>query len=337
MKDIQNVVAFVSAGALALSFAAGAAVAQTAEAPPLQLEAKIPLGEVNGRIDHMAIDPTRHRLFVAELGNDTVGVVDLKQRKVVHVIAGLKEPQGVGYVPSSDALYVANARDGSVQLFRGEDYAGAGRIDLGDDADNIRVDTAANRIFIGYGGGAIAVIDPASRSKVAEIPLKAHPEGFQLSTASPRIFVNLPDARAIAVLDRSSGQETARWLPKGASGNFPMALDEASGHVLVVFRNPAKLGVFAMQTGASTVERDTCGDADDVFFDAKRKRVYVSCGAGFIDAFDAATDSYQLIGRMRTIAGARTSLFLPEEDRYVLAARAHGKEPAALWLYRPMP
>src|SRR5262249_19780557 len=155
---------------------------------------------------------TRHRLFVAELGNDTVGVVDLKQRKVVHVIAGLKEPQGVGYVPSSDALYVANARDGSVQLFKGEDYAGAGRIDLGDGGDNVRVDIAANRFFIGYGGGAMAVIDPASRSKVAEIPLKAHPEGFQLSTASPRIFVNLPDARAIAVLDRSSGQETARWL-----------------------------------------------------------------------------------------------------------------------------
>jgi hypothetical protein len=337
MRDAQRIVAFVFTAAAALWFATGAADAQTAEEPPLQLEAKIPLGDVSGRIDHMAIDPTRHRLFVAELGNDTVGVVDLKQRKVVHVVAGLKEPQGVGYVPSSDTLYVANARDGSVQLFKGEDYAAAGRIDLGDDADNIRVDTAANRLFIGYGGGALAVIDPASRSKVAEIPLNAHPEGFQLSTASPRIFVNVTNSRAIAVVDRDAGQVTANWPLKRASANFPMALDEASGHVIVVFRNPAILGVFDMQTGASVAERDTCGDSDDVFFDAKRKRVYVSCGAGFVDAFDATAGTYRHLARIRTIAGARTSLFLPEDDRYVVAARAHGKEPAALWLYRPMP
>ena len=86
----------------------------------MTLEAKIPLGDVSGRIDHMAIDPKRQRLFVAELGNNTVGVVDLKERKVVHVITGLKEPQGVAYVPSSDMIYVANAGDGSVRIFRAD-------------------------------------------------------------------------------------------------------------------------------------------------------------------------------------------------------------------------
>jgi YVTN family beta-propeller protein len=76
---------------------------------PLQLEAKIPLGEVRIRIDHMAIDLPRQRLFVAELGNDTVGIIDLKNHQVIHTIGGLKEPQGVGYLPSMEALYVANA------------------------------------------------------------------------------------------------------------------------------------------------------------------------------------------------------------------------------------
>ena len=81
-------------------------------------KARIPLGDVKGRIDHLAIDLSRRRLFVAELGNDTVGIVDLNERKVQHVITGLKEPQGVGYVPSSDTLFVTNAGDGSVLLFR---------------------------------------------------------------------------------------------------------------------------------------------------------------------------------------------------------------------------
>src|SRR5499427_10588745 len=93
--------------------------AQATDPPPLQLESKIPLGDVRGRIDHMAIDLPRQRLFVAELGNDSVGIVDLKNRKLIHTIGGLNEPQGVGYVPSIGMLYVANGGDGSVRAFLG--------------------------------------------------------------------------------------------------------------------------------------------------------------------------------------------------------------------------
>ena len=135
------------------------------EAEPLQLEAKIPLGDVRGRIDHMAIDKSRQRLFVAELGNDSVAVVDLGARKMIRTISGLKEPQGVGYVPAIDTLFVANAGDGSVRLFHGADYAASGRIELGDDADNIRVDPTADRIYVGYGRG-VAVIEPATSRKL---------------------------------------------------------------------------------------------------------------------------------------------------------------------------
>src|SRR3979411_1883962 len=135
------------------------AVAQQNDAAALQLEGKIPLGAVRGRLDHMAIDLDRHRLFVAELGNDSVGVVDLEARKVVHQRGGLKEPQGVGYLSSSDTLFVANGGDGSVRLFQGPDYAANGRIDLGDDADNIRVNQASSRVIVGYGSGALGVID----------------------------------------------------------------------------------------------------------------------------------------------------------------------------------
>jgi DNA-binding beta-propeller fold protein YncE len=300
---------------------------------PLQLEAKIPLGSVAGRIDHMAIDLARHRLFVAELGNDSVGVVDLDARTVVRVIAGMKNPQGVAYLPSSDLLYVANARDGSVRFFRGADYADAGRIDLGDDADNIRVNAAADRVFVGYGGGALAVIDPAGNRRLADIPLAAHPEAFQLDGASGRIYVNLPDAGAIAAVDPAKNQ-TAKW-PMRDSGNFPMALREDAQHVLVAFRRPARLGVFAMADGAAVAAPETCGDSDDVFYDAPRHRIYVSCGEGFIDVFDA--EGYHRIGRIRTVAGARTSLFVPGIDRLLLAVRANGREPAAIWVYRPNP
>ena len=170
MSRMFRVVAAICAGMVAPSIVAGLASAQPVKSLPVRLEAKVPLGDVRGRIDHMAIDLARQRLFVAELGNDSVGVVDLKDRKVLRTITGLKEPQGVGYVPSTDTLYVANAGDGSLRLFRGDDYSDAGRIDLGNDADNIRVDAAANRVIVGYGSGALAVIDAVSRSKSPTSP-----------------------------------------------------------------------------------------------------------------------------------------------------------------------
>ncbi len=311
-----------------------AATVPAAAANLLEVEAKIPLGSVSGRIDHMAYDAGRGRLIVAERGNDSVGIVDLAARKVVHRIAGLKNPQGVGYLPSLDLLVVANAGDGSVRLYRGPDYAAAGRIDLGDDADNIRVDPDANRVYVGYGSGALALIDPQAARKVADIPLHAHPESFQLDRKGNRIYVNLPDSRAIAVAD-PDGKQVTRWPMRIGVGNFPMALREDAQQVIAVFRHPARLGVFAMADGGEVAAPESCADADDVFHDAKRHRVYVSCGDGFVDVF--ADDGYRRVAHVRTVAGARTSLFVPEIDRLLLAVRASGGEPAAIWVLRPGP
>jgi YVTN family beta-propeller protein len=301
----------------------------------LQIEAKIPLGDVKGRIDHMAFDPIRYRLFVAELGNDSVAVIDLNARKVINIIPALKAPQGIGYHQPTDTLYVANAGDGSVRMFSGPDYLQSGRIDLKEDADNIRIDTVTNRIIVGYGNGALAVIDPESRSKIADMPLKAHPEGFQLHAKSQQIFVNAPDAKTISVVDRLSGQTKVDWPTVDARGNFPMAIDEASSQVVVAFRNPAILRAYSTQTGKIVNELQICGDSDDVFVDAKRKQLYVSCGAGFIDVIDAS-GAYKRLGRIPTAQGARTCLFVPELDRLFLAVRASEGEPPAIWIYRPV-
>jgi len=322
---------------IAIVSCAGCAAARAGEADPLVLEAKVPLGNVRGRIDHLAADLDRKRLFVAELENGSVGVIDLAAGKLLRRITGFKQPQGVGYVPSVDALYVASGGDGSVRIFGGDDYAPSGRIDLGEDADNVRVDQATNAVFVGYGAGAIAAIDPGARKKTADIPLKVHPEGFQFASGTNQIFVNLPDARAVGVVDRQSGQQSAAWPTGNAGGNFPMALDETNQRVIVVFRHPPRLDVFAMASGQKVAERDTCGDSDDVFLDAKRKRVYVSCGAGSIDVFDAGGASYQRLARISTVPGARTSFFIPAMDLLAVAVRATASEPAAIWLYRARP
>jgi DNA-binding beta-propeller fold protein YncE len=317
--------------------ASGAAGGEGEEAPALQLEAKIPLGDVRGRIDHMAVDLPRQRLFVAALGHDSLAVVDLKAQRLDRLIGGLSEPQGVGYEPTKDTLYVANGGDGSVRLFEGADLSPAGRIELGSDADNIRVDSKAGRVFIGHGDGALTVLDANSHTTIASAPLNAHPESFQLDANTDRIFVNVPNAGSIDVVDRTSGKRFASWPTGNRSANFAMALDQTRQRVLVAFRRPAELGVYSAADGSLVASARTCNDIDDVFVDSKRDRIYISCGEGFVDVLAAEGSSYRPIGRIATVVGARTSLFVPELDRLLVATPAKFTTAAAIWVFRPSP
>jgi DNA-binding beta-propeller fold protein YncE len=314
----------------------GSALLAAEPQPPLTLEAIIPLEGVSGRIDHMAIDLDRKRLIVAELGNNSVDVIDLDRKTIVRRIGGLREPQGVAYMKAPDLIAVANAGDGSVRMFHAGDFTAAGVVALGDDADNLRVDPASGHLIIGYGRGALAIIDPATLKKTSTIALPAHPEGFQLHPKDGRTYVNLPDARAIAVVDRNAAKPMTTWDTSGLTANFPMAISDDGHTVYVVFRTPSHLVLFDADHGSRQAAIDTCGDADDVFADGKRLYVYVSCGAGFVDVLEEQSDGLQRLGRIPTASGARTSLFVPQLDRLFVAVRAGAPgSPAAILVFRP--
>ena len=299
---------------------------------PLVLERTILLKDVKGRIDHLAVDLEHNRLFVAELGNGTVEALDLRGGGSVGRINGLKEPQGLAYLPERDELAVASGGDGTVRFYRAADLTPLGVLRLGDDADNMRLDQRSGRLVVGYGGGALAVIDPATRTIVSRLPLPGHPESFRLDGA--RVFVNVPDAGVIVVGDLDTGRVTATWKAAHAF-NFPMAFDAASGALAVVYRLPSRLAILDAASGAARADLTTCGDADDVFFDPKRQLIYVSCGSGAVDALQVRPP-YASTGHIATRSGARTSLFVPELDRLFVAARAGGSE-AAILVYRPQP
>lgn len=246
---------------------------------PLRLEKTIPLPDVKGRIDHMSIDVKNQRLFMAALGNNTVEVIDVAHGKRIHSIPGLHEPQGVLYLPDVNRLYVANGDDGTLRIFDGASYEPIKSIKLGDDADNVRFDAAAKHVYVGYGSGALAALNEDG-TKVAEIGLDAHPESFQLEKNGPRLFVNLPKSRKVAVVDRTKGSIVATWQTGGALSNYPMALDEDDRRLFIVCRLPARLLILDTNTGRIVENLPVIGDSDDVFYDADRKRIYAT-GATF--------------------------------------------------------
>ena len=304
-------------------------------AAPLSVEARISLGDIAGRIDHLAFDPSRQRLYVAELGNDSVGIVDLKENRLLRTVPGFSEPQGIAYEPTTDSIYVANGGDGTVRVFRAADFEPVAMIRVGADPDNVRVDTAAKRVYVGYGSstGALAIIDPATRAKIGDIALKKHPESFQLEPGGERIFVNVPNADEIAVVSRTTHAQIASWPVGNLHANFPLTL--TASRAIAIFRQPARLVAFDMQSGKAVASAAVCTDADDAFVDGKRNRVYVVCGEGYVDVLELASgDRYSRVGRLGTTAGSRTGLFIPERDRLVVAIRASSRSDAAIWLLR---
>ena len=315
-----------------------AAALQGAEHVELRQVQTIPLPKVEGRIDHLGVDVQGQRLFVAALGNNTLEVIDLRGGKCLTSVAGLKEPQGVFFVPRDNKLFVANGDDGTCRVFDGKSYKPLTTEHFSSDADNVRYDPGRNQIYVGYGEGALGILDEATGQKVADIPLGGHPESFRLEESGTRIFVNVPTANyTIAVLDRVKRSLITTWTLE-AQANFPMALDEPDHRLLVVTRRPARLVALDSQTGKPVASQPAVGDADDVFYDVAHKRVYISGGEGFIDIFDLRdSDHYAPIAKIATASGARTSLFVPELKRLYLAVPHRGNQKAEIRVYEAQP
>jgi streptogramin lyase len=298
--------------------------AQEREAPPVREVQEIPLPGVQGRLDHFTIDPKRKRVIFSGLGNNTVQVVDVFAGRMIHQVEGLAEPQGTLYLPEWDKLFVANSADGHVSVFDGKSFTLIERIDFGEgsDPDNLRYDAAAKKIYLGYGDGAIAVIDPVTNKRLpTEYKFEGHPEGFQLESKGPRIFVNVADTKNIQVIDRRSGKITSWALPNGHSANFPMVLDEANRRVFV-------------DSGKVVASLPTAADMDDMFYDTGRKRIYVAGGEGFLGVVQQVdADHYTDMGKFPTALGARTGVWYEKRDRIYIAAPPSGNLGARLLVF----
>src|SRR5213595_3753325 len=286
-------------------------IAAHAEQEAIKLKQTIALPGVEGRIDHFALDPSGERLFVCALGNNTVEVLDLRKGQRIHSITGLGSPQGIVYVPELNRIFVANDKGGIFKIYDGKLFQSVAEVDLKDDADNVRYDDATKKIYVGFGSGGIAIVNAADGKQIGSIKLSAHPEAFELEKNGRRIFVNVPNSRHVAVIDRDKGEVIATWQTDLAFGNFPMALDAANHRLFVGCRFPSKLVVLNTESGNVVAKIDISGDTDDVFYDSKRHRIYAICGAGKIDIIEQTDqNNYKPLSKVGTADGARTGLFV---------------------------
>jgi YVTN family beta-propeller protein len=203
---------------LAFVLAAGVGLWPQSNQAALQLTARVPMVSVRGRIDHLGVDVKGNRLFVAALGNDTVEVIDVASHKAIRSLRGFSEPQGIRFLPEANKVVVANGGTGTAVFLDATSYAVEKTVSLGSDADNVRDDERARRVWVGYGSGALASLSSEGQV-LSTVRLPGHPEAFQLETRGSRIFVNVPSARQVAVVDRAAGSIVASWPLAEARAN----------------------------------------------------------------------------------------------------------------------
>lgn len=310
-----------------------------ADRAPLLLVQEIPLPNVGGRIDHFTFDAKRKRVIGAALGNNTVEVVDTFSGRDIHSITGAAAPQGVVYAADLDKLYVANGTDGKLRIYDGDSFKLLNTVDIGEDADNVRYNPTEKKVYVAYGGdeeGGIAVIDASTGKRSEDVAkLDAHPESFQIAASKPVIYANIATKAKVALIDRTTHKVTD-WPLKTGKANYPMALDEADHRLFVVSRKPAQVIVLDTDSGAMVASVPCVSDADDVYYDAARKRIYVPGGEGLITVVQQTdADHYQAVANIPTTIGARTGLWYGKRDRFYLAVPASSKQGAALWVYSP--
>ena len=309
------------------------------EKAPLLLVQEIPFPSVQGRIDHFTFDAKRRRVIGAALGNNTVEVVDTFAGRDIHSVRGAAEPQGVAYVGDFNKLFVANGEDGKLRVYEGDSFKLLETLDIGEDADNVRYSPAEKKIYVGYGGdegGGIAVVDAGTGKRLEDAgKLDAHPESFQLAASKPLIYVNMATKAKVSVIDRNTHNVTD-WALKAGKANYPMALDEADHRLFVVTRKPAQLLVLDLEGGSTIASVPCVNDADDLYYDSGRKRIYIPGGEGFISVIEQSdADHYQPLAKIPTTTGARTGLWYEKRDRFYLAIPATSRQGAALWVYAP--
>jgi DNA-binding beta-propeller fold protein YncE len=304
---------------------------------PLVLTESIPLPGVKGRFDHFASGGGR--LFISELGNNSIAVINTGGRTLDHTIVDVPDPQGEAFSPEANKIFSASGT-GKVYIFDGKTYALVTTVDFPGGADNLRYDAATKRVYVAYGNertGAIAMIDAMTNKRLdEEYKLGGQPESFQLENSGPNVYVNLPGQKQIAVINRTTKAIT-KW-PLTVEGNFPMALDEADHRLFVGTHQPPRVAVFDTTSGKMIAALPSVQDTDDLYYDAAFKRIYMPGGEGFIYVFQMNDpDHYSLLAKVPTAIGARTAGHFGVAgkgfDRFYLAVPAHGNEPAEIRIY----
>jgi DNA-binding beta-propeller fold protein YncE len=338
----------ISAGVLAtltalspFGLAADAWAAKGAKSTPMpKLIGDIPMPDVEGWMDHMAVDVKGQRLFVPAEQQKAMQVIDLRTNKVIKSITGFDgNPRKTIYIPKSNQLWVDDGD--SVKAFDMGTYQLIKNIPFNLDKesklipDNGNYDPATGLFYVTVTAdansatatvkGSVEIVDTKTATRVGTIKLDGtDPSGIAFDAVTPRMFVIMGDTAKVQVIDRNTRETVATWDITGGTQPHTVAIDTEhhrlfvgsrikSGHIF----KPGKMVVMDTDTGKVVAAIDTEGGADEIQYDRASKRIYFTGTTGHVDVIKQVdADHYEPLGKLVTAADAKTSLLVPELKRF---------------------
>jgi len=340
-KEKRNVKKVLGVILLLIASAGVSALSTSAQMKqPLKLVATTPLPGFSGDFDHFALDLKGKRLFLTAEDHKTVDVFDL-EGKHLHSITGFGQPHAALFLPESNRLIVTDGDDdfGRVELVSGEDYKILSTINLPNGVDSAVFDHTSQYYYVASGGEesakthVVSIIDTKTFKQVGEIALPGNEsEAMAVDKEGKKMYISLRATNEVGVVNLQTRKVIARWPIPGASTANSLVLDEANHRVFIATRKPPKFFVFSTDTGKVVTSVPCAPLHDDMWFDAARKRIYVT-GSETTTVFEQKdADHYSHLADVPTGFRAKTSILVPELNRMYIAVSGKGKADAKLAL-----
>jgi hypothetical protein len=309
---------------------------------PLKLLEKIPLPGVDGALDHMAVDIQGQRLFVPAEQHSTIEVLDVRSGRRLRTISDAKWPSTVFYDGATKQLFVSDRADGTCKVFNGETYELIRSIKLLAGADNAAYEPRSQSFYVANAGRhaglpytLISIINTSTSQHVGDIKVEsANVQAMAFESSGDVMYADLADKDEIAVIDVRARTVKNTWPTKPQCQKpYALSLDSAHHRLFLGCRmfatqadwwQPGKMLVLDTDSGKPVMTFDAGGGADEMFFDAGTQRIYSQGYEGIADVWkEVDPDHYESIGKIQGGVHGKTSLLVPELNRYYVAVSEH--------------
>lgn len=316
----------------ALAAATGSAPAALAAqlSAPLTLLGHSDISGYTGDFDAITPDPALNRIFMAAEDHGTVEVFNLRTGEHLRTLKTFGTPHQIFLVPGTHRMIVTDSGKAGTAIVDTRSFKVLGHIKLAPGADEAYYDPSARHYFIVTGGEDVNMkvcylneIDPWTGRVLARLKFDSHhTETLRAEQHGGRMFINVADKNEVDVLSKQPLAVIGRWKIVGAKKNLTMALDESDHRLFVVTRNPTRMFVLNSDNGKTVQVLRVPAVNDGVFWDARRKRIYVPGAArGQVGIYQLVDpDHVKEIGRVASAMGGKSGAFSPQLDELWVAA-----------------
>ena len=260
--------------------------------------ADISLGGNTTRLDYESLDPGRHLLFIAHLGDSAVIAFDTKEQRVVKRIPGISKVHGVLAIPELGRVYASATGTNEVVAIDEDTLQVTARAPGGVYPDGMAYAPDVHKLYVSdEHGDTDTVIDVRTNTRVTTIPLGGDVGNTQYDPVSRHIFANVQTRRQLAEIDPATDRVVSRIELPGAEGNHGLLIEPRQHRAFIACEENHKLLVLDLGTRKVSESFDVGDDPDVLGYDPTFKYLYVAAESGFVSVFKAG----QQIGKLADI------------------------------------